>query len=180
MIPNGKLGGVFTIALALALLVGTGGFTTVSADRNADVVTESDGPNSAILKMTPHTGPNGAYAGYDANGALTVDIERVNPGSRTHVNHVFNVTNKGEENMTVWITDLQPAVTFHTHDGDIGSMESKGKVVLAPGQTVQVSIDIDASEVAAGVTLLDKVTVHGESTDDASTVTFHASASVTL
>lgn len=177
---NGKLPGVIAIAVALSVIVGTGGFTTVSADRNVTIVTESDGPDSAILKLVPHAGPNGAYAGYDANGALTVDITAVNSRSHTHINHVFNITNKGEENMTVWIEDLQPKVLFHTHDSDIGSMESIGNVVLAPGQTVQVSIDIDARDVPAGISLLDQVTIHGESTDDASTVTFHASGSITI
>lgn len=180
MATNGKLFGVSVMVLALVLATGTDAFSTVTADRNVDIVTESDGPNSALVKMAPHTGPNGAYAGYDANGQLTVDIEAVNPDGVTHVNHVFNITNKAEENMTVWITDLQPKVTFHTHDGGIGSMESKGKVVLAPGQTVQVSIDIDATGDPAGLLILDTVTVHAESTDASSTVTVHASGGITI
>lgn len=178
MTSKGRLFGLVVIAVAITMVTATGAFSTVTADRNADVVTETDG--GAYVGMAPHSGPNGGYAGYDANGELTVDIESVNPDSQTHINNVFNITNQGEENVTVWIRDGQDNVTFHTHDSDIGSIESKGKVVLAPGEVVQVSIDIDARGEPAGSTLLDQITVHAERTEDPSTIEFHASVGITV
>lgn len=177
MKTNGKLFALVAVGMALAMVTATGAFSTVTAERNVDVVTESDA--NAYVGMTAHTGPNGGYASTTTGGELTVDMESINPDSETHVNNVFNITNQGEENVTVWIEDNENNVTFHTHDSDVGTMESAGKVVLEPGETVQVSLHIDARGEPAGVQLLDQVTVHAERTEAASTISVHASVGIT-
>jgi len=156
---------VFVVALSL---VGSGAFSTVTAERTVSVDVAEDG--SALLELRPHTGENGAYAS-TPGGQLEISFDGVgaagvNQNATTTLGDVFNVTNQGTATADVYITKSganADLVTFETADGtriDGGA----GSASVAVGGTIEVTIEIDTTgqNVAGGDTLLDSITIHAE------------------
>ncbi len=97
-----------SLAAGSAAAMGTGAFTSVSADRNVSVALESD--DNALLKMAPTDGPNAAYATQNSN-TLEINIDETNSVSgdglnddaRTIIRDVFKITNHGTQDVYVFI-----------------------------------------------------------------------------
>lgn len=176
---RGKVFALFAIAAAVVLATGTGAFSTVSAERTVDVALAGD--DSALLRLTPHNGPNGV-GGYatTVDGRLQIRLDGtaggsnfasegsgVNLDARTEVTNVFNVTNQGTQSVGVWITksgNHTGLVMFY--DGAGNRIDDNATVAqpIAPGETIQVSIRIDTrgSDLTPGESILDGISIHAD------------------
>jgi hypothetical protein len=158
---------VFGIGLFVA---GTGAFTAVSAERTVSVNVAGD--SSALLELTPHNGPNGAYAS-QTGGELEISFDGVtatgvNQDANTTLSRVFNVTNQGTQGTDVYITKNGPNASLVTFEDDSGSRidDGLGNAVSVPiGNTVQVTIVVNTTNqnLAGGDTILNSITIHAES-----------------
>lgn len=169
--PSGKLLGLVALFAAIGIITATGAFTTVAAERTAQIDVAGDA--SGLLALEPTDAPDGVYArldsGSDGAEVLTIDFSQVdgagvNDEATTDLVDVFTITNNGQQTVVVSIEDYDydsngdpestpedDAVTFyngtlsgvgHADDG----LESN-TVELAPGDTVTVSIYVDTRDV---------------------------------
>jgi hypothetical protein len=111
-----------SLAAGGAAAVGTGAFTSVSADRQVSVQVAGD--DAALLALEPCDDPNGDYASID-DGQFTLDIPNLNGTAFTRIDNVFRVTNQG----------TQPVVLYIEEDG---------------ANTVVADIGVKASELDRG------------------------------
>ena len=89
--------------------MGTGAFTSVSADRTMNVSVEDDA--DAYLQITQSDGPNAAYAdtsgdtiSFDINDAASgVSGDGLNDDARTIIRDVFKIRNQGTQDVYVFI-----------------------------------------------------------------------------
>jgi hypothetical protein len=157
------------VLLALGLVTGaiyaTGAFTSLTAQRDANVAVTGDA--SAYLSLKPASGPNGEYARYE-HGQLQVVLGEtttekgtgsgVNVNAVTTVNNVFTITNQGSQTVGLWLTDGSDSVTFKSGGQ---SIEGKGNVItIKPGTTKPVSLVVDTRQVKTDADLLKSVTFH--------------------
>lgn len=164
---------LFVFVLAAAVVAGTGAFSAITADRAAAVDMTADA--SSYLGMSPHSGPNGAYAEVDADGLVELRLTGGNqnigseiaggtgvPGEATTlVEDVINVTNQGTQPVTVWITEDSDAVAFGTTTDGHGAIDEEANgFTLSPGQTMEVGLMIDTSGIAGEERLLESATAH--------------------
>lgn len=170
-----RLAAVLVLMAALLLVTGTGAFESVSADRTAaiDVV----GDDSALLQLTPYSGPdgNGDIADIE-NGQL--QIGNLNVQSSTSFAKVFEITNQGTQTVAVWIVDEgdhTDAVTFYNPDfggaasteNGVASIEGQANAVdLDVGETLIVSLQVDTEGLGEGVSLLDTMIIHADASID--------------
>ena len=97
MIPKGKLLALLLAFTAVGGLAATGAFTTVQAERTADVSTTGDA--SALLALDAE--PNTEFA---ANTGGTLEItaqDEVNNDAVTLDDNVINITNNGNDEVTL-------------------------------------------------------------------------------
>jgi len=162
---------LIAIASAFAVVTASGAFTSVTAQRTVQVSVAGDA--SALLGLSPHTGPNGdgAYA-QTSNGELQIVVDGtntagsgVNLNAQTEIRDVFNVTNQGTQSVDVWIeksgnnTDL---VTFENATEVRLDNTSAAAQTIGVGETIEVGIVVDTrgESLSPGSTLLDSITIH--------------------
>ncbi len=91
-----------------AAAMGTGAFTSVSAERTVNVSVADD--SDAFLQIQPSDGANNAYAD-ESNGTIEFNIddtagvngEGLNDDARTIIRDIFNITNQGTQDVYVFI-----------------------------------------------------------------------------
>jgi hypothetical protein len=105
MIPKGKLLALLMVFTAVGGLAATGAFTTVEAERTAEV--NVDGDANALLAIQPI--PNDGNSDFiqqsdtqDQTFELRLD-DAVNAKASTTAEDLINITNNGEEPVDVWI-----------------------------------------------------------------------------
>jgi hypothetical protein len=119
---------VSVTVLSIYMVISTGAFSTVRADRTASVNVVDDTNGGLVLR--PYDGPNGhpsggdpAYARTSSNGQIELNTaggfgglsnSGVNLNSNTDIENVFVIANRG---------DREVAVSVETHD-DIASGEN--------------------------------------------------------
>jgi hypothetical protein len=128
-----------SVALGGTATFGTGAVTSVTADRSATVNVAGDG--SAYIKLVPGddtgtatspSGPNAAYAEYNGDDELELNLDGtasggfggtqgdgVNPNAVTDIDEVFYIANQGTQDVGVWIEDSgteADAVTFYANN----------------------------------------------------------------
>ena len=135
-----------SVAAGGATAVGTGAFTSVSADRDVSVAVAGDA--DAFLALTPSDGPNGAYASLD-DGELVVRLDGsddtpagagVNDDAVTRLTDVFRIENRGTQEVFVHVEPfggdavrlLGGTTTAKNGAGRIYDAPPSG---LVPGQT---------------------------------------------
>jgi len=160
---------VLAVFVAGFSIVGSGAFSTVTAERTVSVNVAGD--DAALLELQPHSGANGAYAS-TPGGELEISFDAVsangvNQNATTTLENVFNVTNSGTQSTSVYITKTganADLVTFETAGGTPIDGGSGNAVTVPVGETVQVTIYIDTTgqNLASGDTLLDSITIHAE------------------
>ena len=100
-------------------VVGSGAFSSVEADRNADVVVESE--DDAYLQFEESNGPNNVYFDNTADNKLRLDFNDVtdtdggfgpNRDSDYEFHDIFVVRNDGSQDVVFWLED------FVNDDGD--------------------------------------------------------------
>jgi hypothetical protein len=103
------LAAIGSLAAGGAAVMGTGAFTSVSADRSVSVAVADDA--DALLAIEPTDGPNAAYAN-GSGDALEINIddatsgvngEGLNDDSRTIIRDIFKIRNQGTQDVYVFI-----------------------------------------------------------------------------
>lgn len=169
MRPKGKLFALVAVFAAIGVVVATGAFTTVSADRTAEVNVAGD--SAALLGLAPADTDNGdTYADNSSDELQLQNLGEVNPDAVTEINDVFVVTNNGNQDVELTIDKAgnnTDAVTFY--DGAVGSGTEIGDtsgVTLTTGESITVSmeIDTDTGDLSADTELLDSITINANAT----------------
>lgn len=105
-----------TLGVAAAggtLATGTGAFSSVEANREMSVAVAGDA--SALLRIAPSDGPNGAYATGAENGALSLDFtdsndnvdgDGVNKDAVSYFDEVFLIENQGTQDVELSVSPL--------------------------------------------------------------------------
>lgn len=123
--------GVGSLAAGGAAATGTGAFTSVSAKRSLQV--RSTHESDALLSMEPEDSPNGeAYVGTSQYvGHVSIDLGDgtsqvgdegaygVNGDAHTVIRDLFQITNKGTQNVYVWAEGLPSHIRMFHDDEDI-------------------------------------------------------------
>ena len=140
--------GAGALATGSAAALGTGAFSTVEADRSAEVDIQGDA--DAYLGLDAIAEP---YATFE-DGVLVLDFgaETENDGSGindlavTTFTEVFSIENQGTEDVGLWIHDADVGVNVSIEDqaGDsiVGDSNS---VSLEPGDSVTLDVEFDTT-----------------------------------
>ncbi|TKX83991.1 hypothetical protein EXE43_21310 [Halorubrum sp. SS5] len=144
-------------------LLGTGAFTTVTAERTVSVETAGDA--SAFLQLVPATendNDNGAYASQE-DGTITIELDGdatteggsgLNQNAKTTIRDIVQVTNNGTDpitNLNLTMTDssgntLTNTISF-TSDADTSTTYNHGENILGDnlgtGNSVEFGIVVD-------------------------------------
>ncbi|WP_423995677.1 DUF1102 domain-containing protein [Halorubrum trapanicum] len=160
---------VFGSGAALAsgsALIGSGAFTSVSAERDITVNVSDD--SSALLELDPDSLDNSAYA-IESDGSTGIDIsksasgdfsgEGVSPFALTEIEEVIEVTNQGTQEVAVTVESSSPSLAdldgefelFATSlDGEtrvnlrVGT-EIKDLQIIGPGQSFALGFEVDTT-----------------------------------
>jgi len=124
--------GTGALAAGSAAAVGSGAFTSVSADRTVQVNVAGD--DSALLAIEPcdsDSSPNGDYASIGEDGQFTLNIPNLNPNAFTRIDDVFKITNQGTQPVVVYIQEFGA----NTVAADIGVKEDELTGTSLPNET---------------------------------------------
>jgi len=159
-------------------MTGTGAFSSITAERSAEVSVAEDA--NAYLAMEPAANsPNGegGYASQTSSGELALDFTGdyaadnggggVNANAVTDVDRVFNITNQGTQPVAVWVEDGGVSEVMFYQDADGTTIEdSSNAATVAPGETVQVSVEFDTTSLNASAgQIMDSVTVNANASE---------------
>jgi hypothetical protein len=164
--------GLGSLTAAAAAGIGTGAFTSVSANRTLTVQTADDA--NAFLAMTAVPGSaNADYVGTE-NGQLSADLsdgnddllgDGVNAGAVTTVADLFRIENQGTQPVYVWLaedggrngskqhafyvgswSDDATAISLANFNGDYGALKGDGRQ-----RQPQYDAGVDTAAVELGV-----------------------------
>ena len=140
---------ILALAVVLSLvlgLVGTGAFSSVTADRTATVSVAEDA--DAFLGLEPHSSPNGQYAQTNG-GQLELQIDDTNPtvagngvnqDATTTFDDVFNITNQGTQRVAVSVNDSAEETSYYViHNGEQLLLDNV-KIALDPGDVAEIGL----------------------------------------
>jgi hypothetical protein len=127
--------GAGSLAAGSAAAMGTGAFSSVSAERSVTVDTADD--SNALLALDAKSGnANSAYADEsgdaisinvsDTNGNLSEDPAGVNTGAVTKIFDIFTVTNQGTQDVFVYV-DPSSVTEEVKPDGDDDGTDEFGQ-----------------------------------------------------
>ena len=177
-LPKGKLFALVALVVAASLVMATGAFSTVTAERSTNVKVTGD--EKAFLGITPSPdSPNGQYAEQQPNGELVVNLngkanvdgggQGVNPDAVSSFDNVFTITNQGTQPVNVWIEDSSDRVSFYVGGDTANRPDSQGGAIsVGVGDTKQVGVVVDATDQSAGTQFLsgdDDMIVHAVAPD---------------
>lgn len=171
------IAGLGSLTAAGAAGIGTGAFTSVTADRDMYVAVADDA--NAFLSLDDiDNSPNSEYVDTTSNG-IVLNLDSTNAGgsgfnvnSQTRIDDLLQVANQGSQTVNVWVT-LDGGSTFdddavHFYPGDateteLNNGEGDGNSVLelGTGKSADIGAYIDIGAVSK--------------TDEEVTATFHAS-----
>jgi opacity protein-like surface antigen len=123
------LAGLGALASGSAAAVGTGAFTSVTADRSLEVETADDA--SAFLAIEAQDTPNGSnYAGTSGAGTITLDFSQtdspgngqgLNKDATTTIRDILKVSNQGSTDVVVGVSNLPSGMSVYTDDGSVAA-----------------------------------------------------------
>jgi len=170
--PKGKLIALLAVFAAIGLVAASGAFTSVSAERTADVQVSDDA--NALLAISDATSGATAQTGDDYfstnNGEAELQFQNINLNAGTEVDSVFTVTNQGSQTVTVWITktgansgavafgvdsnkldsasaDISSDITDQDRTSIAGTdLSSATAVALDPGESMTIGLYIDTTD----------------------------------
>jgi Protein of unknown function (DUF1102). len=135
MIPNGKLLALVLAFVAVGGLVATGAFTSVEAERTADVSVGGD--QSALLGLDPIDSSSFVQNGDTSSDTFEINLgsKQVNTNATTDAGPIVNVTNNGQNTVELFISvsggeissdDVN--VSFYTNDSNANTNSPPGAV----------------------------------------------------
>jgi hypothetical protein len=151
-----KILSILGIFIAALVVMSSGAFTSVTADRTATVNVVGD--PSALLGL--NAGSSSLVRMVD--GELTIDLGNVtasgvNMDAVTVVDNAFTVTNNGNNEVTVTLTDNASSVVFSSDLGDI-----EAGITLGSGASATVSFTVDTTGMSSGDVVLDGITIEAK------------------
>jgi hypothetical protein len=120
MIPKGKLLALLMVFTAVGGLAATGAFTTVEAERTADMNVEGDAGALLAIQPTNETTETEFLTEDDTTDSefqINLEEAQLNTNATTTQEDFFNITNNGENTVAVWI-----ATQGGVQDGSVGSI----------------------------------------------------------
>jgi hypothetical protein len=189
MRPKGKLFALFAVFAAIGLVTASGAFTTVQADRTADVDVAGDA--NALLQLTPGDTEDANDYAQDNNGQVEILLDGsgdndgdgdaqgsgVNVDARTTVEGVINITNQGSQPVWVYVeTDESGSSTVSFHNGTSPAYDTDSNITTStnakqidPGTGFDVSMEIDTrnsiTDNSSSTTVMDTVTIYANASD---------------
>jgi len=123
------IAGVGSLAAGAAAVTGTGAFTSVSANRTAQINIAGD--SSALLALDDSGSANADYVEYSSNDEAYINIESdngelsqnpsgINTDASTAINDIFQVRNQGTQNVFVYVDpySVTPQTVRYAGQGD--------------------------------------------------------------
>lgn len=176
--------GLGSLAAGASAAMGTGAFTSVTANRDLEVDLETDA--NAYLGLTPGQ-ENGEYVqtqgGSSPNGVIMIEMngQSNQPGSGINAQAVstfddlFRIHNQADDKKEVWITADYSKLPTGMSSSDVSFYDSSNganiegpsnAVELTVGQALQVGIEFDttgipsSTDVSSVGHILEDMTVH--------------------
>ena len=147
---------VVVILFAVVVVIFSGAFTSVTAERTA--VINVAGDSSALLQIVATETANGQYVNVDDDGAIYLDFtdvaaEGVNVDAETTFQDVFTITNNGTQAVTVVLTKAGETA------GRVDFGEIEDGVTLSVGDAYTVSFSINTYDLSEEDNLLSSITL---------------------
>jgi hypothetical protein len=132
--------GVFVVAGGVVLA--TGAFSTVEADRTVNVNTEGDG--AALLGLQANDTYNGIQGG-GTGDTLELELVDINQNARTTFDYAVNVTNRGNQTITLSTNDTSvDGITFLNEDED--PLHASGnEQSIGSNSSVYIGLEVDTT-----------------------------------
>jgi len=151
---------LFGIFAAALVVMSSGAFTSVTADRTATISVVGD--SNALIKLTAGSSE---LVYMDDDDLLTIDLSAVdatgvNLDAVTLINNAFTITNNSNTPVNVVLTEDASA---NDDAIDFGSELEGGGVALDAGDDYVVNISIDTHDVSAG-TLISSIEIAATAT----------------
>jgi hypothetical protein len=128
------LAGLGALASGSAAAVGTGAFSSVSAERGVSVSVVGDG--DAYLRMVPES----QYASFASNGEIKLTFDSLNTDATSEFSDVFAIQNQGDQNAAIWLDTGDASAAVYTEEG-----ESQGTIAPNIEDNVEDRQDKDIS-----------------------------------
>ena len=118
--------GAGALASGSAAAVGTGAFTSVTADRTVNISTSED--SDAFLAFETGSATNSAYVSENDNGTLSLDLDAdagaggsgVNKEGTTQINDIFKIRNQGSQDVVVYVDPNSISSSDRTTSSGLG------------------------------------------------------------
>ena len=154
---------LLAIFAAIGMVVATGAFTSVQAQRTVSVNVAND--SAALLAMSPNGTANGQYATFDGDGALTINLDSnigngnadgVNPNATTSIGSVFDIQNQAPQEVKIYIEksggDTGRITLFQANDTGTSVPDTDSSTLtLTSGDKVAIGLSIDTTQSGGGV-----------------------------
>lgn len=166
MRPKGKLFALLAVFAAIGLVTATGAFTTVQADRTAEVTVAGD--SQALLGIELNSSAPASSAS-DQAGSLTVNIgsnNGLNKKALTVLTPLVDITNNGNEavDVNVSATTDQSGVSVDVVKGSGNTTFTQTQVNSGESTTFGLQIDIDDTVSASSSFTID-ITIEATDAD---------------
>ena len=144
-----KLVPLAALLVAALIIVSSGAFTSVTADRTATVTVVGD--DSALLALVSL---NSAYAGQDTDGIFSIDVLTCNKNATTTFGDLFKIVNNGTQAVDItlsWTGPTNGDIVFTTSASESGytvnalstfGATSSATISIAAGSEVYVSMGV--------------------------------------
>ena len=178
------LAGLGALASGSAAAVGTGAFTSVSADRtvSVDVADDSD----ALLAIEPQATPNGSEYASTSDGTIELDFSETSVGggglsrnAETTIRDILQVRNQGTQDVIVGVSGLPEFMSIYTDDGSVaanGSSTSLNQDSYDPSSGSLALVEVGETMNDVGVIFRLKGEDASSLEDFSGTLTFNAVA----
>lgn len=147
--------------VATGAVAGTGAFSQVTSDRDADIaVTREDGALLQLAELDPVDYPNADVAKNTGSGAtLELDFNQVlgtdGHGPNAHAlvtfDNVFRVTNSGSQDVFFWAefpdAPMYDEMGFYVDDSSELLDGESSAALLSPGESALIGVTIDTDRV---------------------------------
>ncbi|EMA32374.1 hypothetical protein [Halobiforma nitratireducens] len=108
------------------------------------------------VTIEPHDGPNGAYAHFDGNDELGIDLTASNDAlegdgvpaeATTGIDDVFRLDYTGDERARIWLEHDSASVSFYRSDGSRTAIDEKHDgTTLEPERSLDVGFTVDTRD----------------------------------
>ena len=166
--------GLGALASGSAAAVGTGAFTSVSANRNVSVNVTDDA--NAYLSLRATNDPNGIHVEQSSDGEVMIDVgdsgndgDGVNPNAVTEFDDLIAIRNKGTQDVWVWAEDNNSndaTLLYYPSNRQGQSFEGSSNAQKVPvgGGPTKLGLEVDTTQTSASQ-ISETFTIRAEASD---------------